>query len=180
MSSAVKYSPQYTIVDYQQWEGDWELFNGVAVWMGPSPFGPHSSLLSRLNYEFERALRKQKFRDCTVLLEIDWIVDRVTVIRPDMSIIQGKPPRGHLKQVPILIVEVLSLSTAKKDRSVKFELYQQLGVKYYVIADPDCKQIEVWQLVDEKYQRPKEAKRYSFELTDRCSIRVDFRELLGR
>ena len=42
MSIAPKYQPHYTVDDYQHWEGDWELWNGVAVAMAPSPFGPHA------------------------------------------------------------------------------------------------------------------------------------------
>jgi hypothetical protein len=45
MSSTSKYRPHYTVDDYQLWQGDWELWNGVAVSMTPSPFGRHSRML---------------------------------------------------------------------------------------------------------------------------------------
>jgi hypothetical protein len=48
MSSAARYSPNYTIKDYRQWQGDWELWRGIAVAMTPSPFGKHGGLLVRI------------------------------------------------------------------------------------------------------------------------------------
>ena len=48
MSTAPNYQPHYTIDDYQLWEGDWELWNGVAVAMTPSPLGRHGYLLAQL------------------------------------------------------------------------------------------------------------------------------------
>ena len=48
MSSAAKYQPHYTVDDYQHWQGDWELWNGVAIAMGPSPFGRHAQLVGQL------------------------------------------------------------------------------------------------------------------------------------
>ena len=39
MRTASKYDPHYTVADYEQWSGDWELWKGTAVAMTPSPFG---------------------------------------------------------------------------------------------------------------------------------------------
>ena len=48
MSTAPRYDPHYTLDDYQRWEGDWGLSNGIAVAMTPSPFGRHAQLLAQL------------------------------------------------------------------------------------------------------------------------------------
>jgi len=58
----------------------------------------------------------------------------------------------HLEQTPALAIEILSTSTAYKDRHEKFELYEMEGVKYYLIVDPKFKKIEIYQLTDKKYQ----------------------------
>ena len=34
-SSAIRYSPCYTVDDHATWEGDWELWNGVTVCVSP-------------------------------------------------------------------------------------------------------------------------------------------------
>jgi Uma2 family endonuclease len=41
-------------------------------------------------------------------------------------------------------VEVLSFSTASRDRKEKFNLYQRSGVQYYLIIDPTAKKVEVY------------------------------------
>ena len=46
--------------------------------------------------------------------------------------------------VPILVVEVLSPSTAQFDRIKKRRLYQRVGVPVYWIVDLDARLVEVW------------------------------------
>jgi len=36
--------PKYTYSDYCQWEGDWELIEGVAVSMAPAPMKIHQKI----------------------------------------------------------------------------------------------------------------------------------------
>jgi hypothetical protein len=40
MSSAVKILPHYTYVEYEQWEGQWELIEGIPYAMSPLPSFP--------------------------------------------------------------------------------------------------------------------------------------------
>ena len=37
------YKPRYTVDDYESWAGDWELWQGTAIAMTPSPFGVTNS-----------------------------------------------------------------------------------------------------------------------------------------
>jgi Uma2 family endonuclease len=70
-------------------------------------------------------------------------------------------------------VEVLSPSTQIKDRNAKFDRYQKFGVKYYLIADVDINQVEIFQLSDEKIyekQSPDKSNSFTFQLTDHCGI----------
>ncbi|MBA3867671.1 MAG: Uma2 family endonuclease [Anaerolineae bacterium] len=45
---------------------------------------------------------------------------------------------------PDLIVEILSSSTASKDRGIKFETYEQTGVREYWLVDPISRYIEIY------------------------------------
>ncbi len=47
--------------------------------------------------------------------------------------------------IPLLIVEVLSPTTADYDRGIKRRLYQSSGVPVYWVVDLDARQVEVWQ-----------------------------------
>jgi hypothetical protein len=48
---APRYEPHYSVSDYLQWEGDWELWNGTAVAMSPSPLGPHERAAAKLVFQ---------------------------------------------------------------------------------------------------------------------------------
>jgi len=39
---ALDYREYYTKADYEQWDGDWELIDGIAYAMVPSPLVVHS------------------------------------------------------------------------------------------------------------------------------------------
>ena len=46
------------------------------------------------------------------------------------------------------MVEVLSPSTAEKDRELKKNIYARFGVREYWIVDPDTRSIEVYEVSD--------------------------------
>jgi Uma2 family endonuclease len=49
---------------------------------------------------------------------------------------------------PDLVVEILSPSTAARDRGIKLERYRHFGVPEYWMVDPAARAIEVWRLAD--------------------------------
>jgi Uma2 family endonuclease len=79
--------------------------------------------------------------------------ERLSVIREDA--IQGPPD---------LVIEILSPSTAPRDRTVKRQLYERQGVPEYWIVDPDARQVEVWRFAAGAV----DPERY----TDRLPVRV--------
>ena len=112
----IQFSPHYTISDYEQWSGDWELWKGTAVAMTPSPFGKHQLVGANIIGEIRNQLR-QNSCDCRVLYEIDWRVSDDTVLRPDVVVICHGLPEKWLDTAPTLIAEVLSASSKHKDRT---------------------------------------------------------------
>ncbi len=142
MSTAPRYIPHYKVADYQQWEGDWELWDGVAVAMSPSPFGRHQAIAKNIFLALAAAVRSHQYNAC-VLYGIDWIVREDTIVRPDLVVICGDIPERHVQSVPAIVVEVLSDATRSRDTTHKRELYRQQQVGYYVIVDPDTESITV-------------------------------------
>lgn len=53
---------------------------------------------------------------------------------------------------PDFIVEILSPSTARRDRGVKFKDYQSHGIEEYWIIDPERETLEQYHLIDHKYE----------------------------
>ena len=52
--------------------------------------------------------------------------------------------REGIRGAPDLIVEILSPSTANRDRTIKRKLYQRQGVPQYWLVDPETDSIEIW------------------------------------
>ena len=76
---------------------------------------------------------------------------------PDL-VFFGNEKAAHFKEdqtlfpVPDFIVEVLSKSTAKYDRGIKFDDYETHQVKEYWIIDPVSEVVEQYFLVDNRYE----------------------------
>ncbi|HFS82574.1 MAG TPA: Uma2 family endonuclease, partial [Epsilonproteobacteria bacterium] len=89
------------------------------------------------------------------------------------------PGRGpFLTKTPHIIFEVLSPSTKKKDRQLKFLLYQEQGVAYYSLVDPAGLFAEVYRLENGKYRLEGEFKEQSYLFRiDGCHFDFSFSEV---
>jgi Uma2 family endonuclease len=180
MSSARKYSPHYLVADYQQWEGDWELWFGTAVAMAPSPFGPHERAVSQLAFQIQSSIKSNlnKCNTCQVYTGLDWIVQYDTVVRPDVMLVCGEQPEKHLERAPAVVIEVLSEATADKDRTVKRELYESHGVEHYLLVDLNTKAIQWLALsgsggFEDWTEHIAEERVFSVTLRNQCIINFD-------
>ncbi len=61
-------------------------------------------------------------------------------------------PEQTLFPIPDFVVEVLSKSTEKYDRGIKFDDYETHGVKEYWIVDSKNEILEQYILVNERYE----------------------------
>jgi Uma2 family endonuclease len=86
--------------------------------------------------------------------------DIVFVTRERLDIVGEDAIQGP----PDLVIEILSPSTARRDRTVKRHLYERQGVAEYWIVDIDARQVEVWSFA----AGTRDAERY----TDRVPVRL--------
>lgn len=169
--------PRYTYEDYVHWQGHWELIYGVAYAMSPAPGIEHQAISQRIASELERAL--ESCRECHALLPVDWKIDEETTVQPDNLVVCGDlEKKAYLSKAPALIFEVLSKSTAHKDRTTKFKLYEREGVQYYVLVDPQENIAKVYCLQDGLYIKildaSKESVRFDF---GKCHIQFEFSKI---
>ncbi|HEY5463346.1 MAG TPA: Uma2 family endonuclease [Hanamia sp.] len=172
--NAVKILPNYTYKDYCLWEGRWELIEGIPYAMSPAPNMKHQWLVANIIFELKKELKESKCKHCKVYDFVDLKIEEDTILQPDCSIICKPTKRNFLDFPPALVVEILSEATALKDRISKFYIYENFGIKYYLIVDPEKESIEIYLLKDSKYilQKISPEKPFTFSLDDDCKIEV--------
>jgi Uma2 family endonuclease len=167
--------PRYTYNDYKNWKEDWELIDGFPLQFLPSPTAKHNKIQGSLFFQAKLAFQKNKANCvCEIFTELDWKISEETVVRPDLMIVCGKSLTDYLEFPPVLIIEIISPSSVKKDRVIKFDLYREQGVKYYILADYIKETVEVFQLIDNFY---KQINGSSFQIDKDCLVDFDFEEI---
>ena len=179
MSTVLKIAdhlPHYTYEDYRQWEGRWEIIYGVAYTMSPLANLYHQSISKRIENQLFLHLRNQN--KYTSFLPVDWQIGEDTIVQPDNCVVRGNPHGSKLTDTPLIIFEILSPATAKKDRGLKYQLYQEAGVPYYAIIDPDLHKADVFQLEHGSYIQKFSARdgKFTFAL-DEFSFEFNFTEI---
>lgn len=175
MSSAVKILPHYTYEEYCLWEGRWELIEGIPYAMSPAPMPRHQWISNNIKYELKDAIKKSACKNCKVYDFIDIRVSEDTVLQPDAVVVCKDIAKPFLDFPAALVVEVLSPSTAMKDRNSKFYIYQSQKIPYYLIIDADENEIEIYHLKDDgKYKLEKNSTSlpYTFHLDSDCAVNV--------
>ena len=100
-----------------------------------------------------------------------------TVVQPDILVVCKPIGENRLYDRPEIIFEILSPSTKQKDRTIKFDLYQEQKVPYYVLVNPDTEEVEIYILEqDTSYTLVHFDSIFTFQLGE-CAIEIDFRNV---
>jgi Uma2 family endonuclease len=172
--SAVRLLPYYTYKDYCNWEGRWELIEGIPFAMSPAPSPRHQWIAVNILSELKAAIKKSNCDHCKVYNFVDVKVEEDTILQPDASIICGAVSKKYVDFPPVLVVEILSESTALKDRFTKFSIYAKFGIKYYLIVDHHKESVEIFLLEKTQYEpQLLTTTSYTFVLSKDCTAKVD-------
>jgi len=119
-----------------------ELIEGAII-LGGSPRLIHQILVARL-YQLLLA----HIPDGVLLFApMDVHLDEANIVQPDLFWVADQGQSAALEDgfhgPPDLVVEVLSPSTAKRDLTAKYRLYERVGVREYWIVDADNRYIAV-------------------------------------
>jgi Uma2 family endonuclease len=113
--------------------------------MAPSPNFLHQQAQIHLGGILDRHVGDRGLGK--VVGPIDLYRDEVNYVQPDLSYFTTEQlphiTQQKIRQVPPLIVEILSPSTAETDRGDKRRWYAELGVREYWLADPLVRRVEV-------------------------------------
>ena len=123
-----------------------EIIHGRTVQMSPSPTIRHNTIVGNIYGIFWRFLKGKR---CRVFMDgADVHLDDENTFAPDVMIVCDRDKIKHdgIYGAPDLVVEVLSPSTATRDKGTKKDVYERAGVKEYWIVDPLAKSIDVYHL----------------------------------
>ncbi|RGQ08385.1 Uma2 family endonuclease [Megamonas rupellensis] len=121
-----------------------ELIDGKIFMMSPRPRVEHATVCTNIASEFRSYL---KGKTCRAFCDgVDVFLDENNRFVPDTMIVCNPDIIKHdgIHGAPDLVVEVLSKTTAKNDRSKKKYTYAKYGVKEYWIVDIWSKSVEVY------------------------------------
>jgi len=176
MAFTQKILPHYTYADYLHWEGKWELIDGFPIAMSPSPLPKHQRISAALITAFSVAIKNCK--KCKVYDPVDYKVAEDIILQPDILIVCKDITKNYLDFPPALVVEILSPSTALRDRHTKFDMYEQQGIEYYLIVDPEKSTVEVYQLINKKYSlKISTDDTYNFIFDGHCNAAINCKEI---
>jgi Uma2 family endonuclease len=179
MSAIEKLLPYYTYEDFKHWEGKWEIIDGIPFAMAPSPVVKHQIIAGNLHALLWNELQNCP-NDCKVYQPIDYFVKDDTILVPDLLVVCGDIiNKKYLDFAPALVCEVLSPSTALKDRHTKYNIYQSKKIPYYIIISPITEEVEIFILNNKgEYELSQKGKdiKGSFNF-DSCSVVIDFEKI---
>ncbi|GHT40220.1 hypothetical protein AGMMS49965_08180 [Bacteroidia bacterium] len=149
----------YTYADYLSWADDKrrEIINGVVYDLFSAPSRWHAEISTNLAFFVNLFIRKRKGKCKIYHAPFDVRFPKngetadnkiYTVVQPDICVIcdPKKLDEAGCIGAPDLIVEVQSPSTAKRDLSEKFKLYEESGVREYWVVYPKDKGLTVFLL----------------------------------
>lgn len=128
---------------------------GGELYTQPRPSGPHGLAESALNIEIGTPFHKGRGGPGGWWIlpepEIHFVRDTEVVV-PDLGGWRRERmpqvPEGHrFEVVPDWVCEILSPTTAKKDRILKLPLYARFGVAHAWLVDPQARTLEAFSLV---------------------------------
>lgn len=159
----------YTLTEYLQREENstelHEYYNGIIIKL-PMARGPHNDITANISAALKYTLKKT---DKTYFVrngqQLVYLPKLNFGLYPDALVVSETPQYFDKNEVllinPLLIVEVLSKSTKKYDRTEKFDEYRTLdSFKEYILIDQKRCHIEI------RYREAPDTWRYT-EVTDK-------------
>ncbi|HMR82070.1 MAG TPA: Uma2 family endonuclease [Niabella sp.] len=156
-------SERYSYADYFRWKFKErvELLRGWIHKMSPAPSSTHQIIFRKLFLKFGNYFEKKSCQVFAAPFDVrlpdskkqkgDDLV--FTVVQPDICVVcdaEKIDDRGCIG-APDLVIEILSPGNTQKEMGIKFDLYEESGVKEYWLVQPEDRVILVYVLKDGKY-----------------------------
>ena len=147
----------WTYEDYVRLPDDgkrYEVIRGV-LYVSPAPIPLHQYVHTRLLVLLTRFVDENRL-GVVLGAPMDVRLPRRIgdPVQPDLVFLRtGNQPRwevdSNFSGSPDLVVEILSPSTARRDRKIKHSAYREAGIPEYWIVDPRARTVEVFGLSED-------------------------------
>lgn len=156
-------SKLYSYADYFRWKfaERVELIRGLIHKMSPAPGPVHQSVSVSLTLKIGNFFKNKPCKVFAAPFDVrlpdskKQTDDRLvhTVVQPDLCVIcdPAKIDSRGCIGAPDLVVEILSPGNTTREMGIKFDLYEENGIKEYWLADPGNRTILVYVLRNRKY-----------------------------
>lgn len=125
-----------------------EILDGKLVMTG-TPLIRHQRVAANLHDELRGHVRSHGLGEM-LFAPVAVILDTHTIVVPDLMFVSrdraAMVREDAIVGAPDLLVEILSPSTARRDRTEKLRLYSRFGVAHYWIVDADKRELFAFEL----------------------------------
>ncbi|HXC52377.1 MAG TPA: Uma2 family endonuclease [Candidatus Limnocylindrales bacterium] len=158
MQTAFRSDEKFTQAEFWDWLQElpasdinrYELLGGRIIMTPPAWFG-HSAVAVRICTALDR-YRRAAGGGLVLESSAGFDLPSGDTLEPDVTFISAgrlaagpkAPEKGFVKVVPDLVVEVLSPSTARRDRVEKKKVYERCGVDEYWLVDPRRREVTIF------------------------------------
>jgi Uma2 family endonuclease len=150
-------SLRFTYEDYARLSDElrYEVIDGE-LYLTPAPTPYHQLVAKRLGFLLDTHVQGGRLGE-VFLAPCDLVLSKFDVLQPDVFFIAEERRaiigEKYISEAPDLVIEVLSPSTADRDRVKKATRYAKFGVKEMWIADPMAKTVEVFVALEGGFRR---------------------------
>jgi Uma2 family endonuclease len=126
----------------------YELLDGAIV-VTPTPTKRHQRAAQNLS----RMLADAAPPELEVFgLPLDTVLSTGDILEPDLLVLtRDDLDAKYVTEIPLLVVEVISPSSRRRDVGDKLTAYRDAGVPNYWVVDPIDPRLRVWRLEDGEY-----------------------------
>jgi Uma2 family endonuclease len=126
----------------------YELIDGTLL-VSPAPSALHQIVAANMFRLLDGAAPVDRG---VLFAPVAWQPDGRTSVEPDLLVIAKDRIAPHgITGAPEVVVEILSPSSGRFDRTVKFSRYAEGGAAHYWIIDPTVPSVEIYDLRDGEY-----------------------------
>lgn len=152
----------YSYADYLTWtmEEMVELIKGKVFKKAAAPGMSHQKVSGELFVRFHQFLKGKPCQIFHAPFDVRLPVkskknrDIHTVVQPDLSVIcnPNQLDEAGCLGAPDLVIEILSPGNNKKELKLKYEVYEESGVKEYWVVYPIEQSLLIYTLINGKFQ----------------------------